>query len=112
MKTHSFFKLTLLGLLLVGAHSGSWAMAQDADAPSVDASFLSALEWRFVGPYRGGRVVAVAGNPDDPLVYYFGAAHGGVWKTTDAGRNWRNVSDGFFNSLRWVPWTCRSRIPR
>jgi photosystem II stability/assembly factor-like uncharacterized protein len=61
-----------------------------------DASFLSALEWRFVGPYRGGRVVAVAGIPDDPLVYYFGAAHGGVWKTVDAGRNWRNVSDGFF----------------
>ncbi len=57
-----------------------------AEYPSVDAGFLSALEWRFVGPYRGGRVVAVAGVPDDPLVYYFGAAHGGVWKTTDAGR--------------------------
>jgi len=67
-----------------------------ANASGVDAGFLSALEWRFVGPYRGGRVVAVAGNPDDPLVYYFGAAHGGVWKTTDAGMNWRNVSDGFF----------------
>ena len=67
-----------------------------AEYPSVDAGFLSALEWRFVGPYRGGRVVAVAGDPDDPLVYYFGAAHGGVWKTTDAGIRWRNVSDGFF----------------
>ena len=64
--------------------------------PNVDASFLSALEWRFVGPYRGGRVVAVAGDAGDPLVYYFGAGHGGVWKTTDAGMNWRNVSDGFF----------------
>jgi hypothetical protein len=60
--------------------------------PVVDASFLSALEWRFVGPYRGGRVVAVAGVPGDPLVYCFGAAHGGVWKTTDAGMNWRNDS--------------------
>lgn len=58
--------------------------------------FLSALEWRFVGPYRGGRVLAVAGAADDPLVHYFGAAHGGVWKTTDAGLNWRNVSDRFF----------------
>ena len=67
-----------------------------AEYPSVDDSFLSALEWRFVGPYRGGRVVAVAGVPDDPLVYYFGAAHGGVWKTTDAGRYWRNVSGRFF----------------
>ena len=68
-----------------------------AGYPSVDASFLSALEWRFVGPYRGGRVVAVAGVVDDPLKFYFGAAHGGVWKTSDAGMNWRNVSDGFFN---------------
>ncbi len=65
--------------------------------PSVDAGFLSALQWRFIGPYRGGRVVAVAGVVDDPLKFYFGAAHGGVWKTTDAGLNWRNVSDGFFN---------------
>ncbi len=87
-------------LVLFGCSGGSSAVGMGdvarADYPSVDASFLSALEWRFVGPYRGGRVVAVAGNPDDPLVYYFGAAHGGVWKTTDAGRNWRNVSDGFF----------------
>ncbi|MBW2263614.1 MAG: glycosyl hydrolase, partial [Deltaproteobacteria bacterium] len=56
---------------------------------------MDALEWRFVGPFRAGRAIAVAGIPDDPLVYYFGAAHGGVWKTADAGRNWRNVSDGF-----------------
>ena len=64
--------------------------------PSVDDSFLSAVEWRFIGPYRGGRVLAVAGTLDDPFVYYFGAAHGGVWKTTDAGLNWRNVSDDYF----------------
>ena len=63
--------------------------------PEVNPVFLSALEWRFVGPYRGGRVLAVAGDVDDPLVHYFGAAHGGVWKTTDAGLNWRNVSDDF-----------------
>jgi len=67
-----------------------------AEGPTVDASFLSALEWRFVGPFRGGRAPAVAGDADNPLVFYFGAAHGGVWKTTDAGLNWRNVSDGFF----------------
>jgi hypothetical protein len=52
--------------------------------PNVDDSFLSSAEWRFVGPYRGGRVLAVAGALDDPLKFYFGAAHGGVWKTTDA----------------------------
>ncbi len=54
-----------------------------AGYPSVDAGFLSALEWRFVGPYRGGRVVAVAGNPDDPLVHYFGAAHEGPVRSHD-----------------------------
>jgi photosystem II stability/assembly factor-like uncharacterized protein len=65
--------------------------------PVSDNSFLSAVEWRFVGPYRGGRVIAVAGVPGDPLVYYFGSAHGGVWKTTDAGLNWRNVSDHYID---------------
>ena len=67
-----------------------------ADYPVVDDSFLAAANWRFVGPYRGGRVLAVAGDVRDPLVHYFGAAHGGVWKTTDAGLNWRNVSDDYF----------------
>lgn len=64
----------------------------------VEPSFLSALEWRFVGPPRGGRTVAVVGDPSDPLVFYFGSTHGGVWKTTDAGTYWRNVSDGFFKT--------------
>jgi len=66
------------------------------DYPSVDPSFLTALQWRFVGPPRGGRAVAVGGDASDPLVFYFGSTHGGVWKTTDAGISWRNVSDGFF----------------
>jgi len=76
--------------------TGKTAQVAQTDDLSVDASFLSALEWRFVGPFRGGRVTAVAGDAEDPLVFYFGSAHGGVWKTTDAGMHWRNVSDGFF----------------
>lgn len=59
---------------------------------------LNSLVWRSIGPHRGGRVVAVAGDVSDPLVYYFGACAGGVWKTTDAGATWRNVSDGYFNT--------------
>ena len=43
------------------------------------------MEWRFVGPYRGGRVTTVAGVPSDPQLYYMGATGGGVWKTGDAG---------------------------
>ena len=46
------------------------------------------LEWRCLGPHRGGRVVAVAGHPTDPMTFYFGACAGGVWKTTDGGLNW------------------------
>jgi photosystem II stability/assembly factor-like uncharacterized protein len=59
---------------------------------------FNALQWRNIGPFRGGRSVAVTGVTNDPLTYYFGSVGGGVWKTTDAGLNWKNVSDGFFNS--------------
>ncbi len=57
---------------------------------------MTALSWRFLGPYRGGRVMAVAGHPTDPRVAFFGSTGGGVWKTTDGGANWRNLTDGFF----------------
>jgi photosystem II stability/assembly factor-like uncharacterized protein len=57
---------------------------------------LKGLEFRLVGPFRGGRVVAVAGDPLDSLVFYFGSTGGGVWKTTDGGVYWDNVSDGYF----------------
>ena len=56
------------------------------------------LRWRCIGPFRGGRVVAVAGSYDDPATFYFGAAAGGVWKTTNAGTYWRCVSDGAFTT--------------
>ncbi|MEM7116711.1 MAG: glycosyl hydrolase [Chloroflexota bacterium] len=56
------------------------------------------LRWRCIGPFRGGRVVTVAGDPNDIGTFYFGACAGGVWKTTDAGTYWHNVSDGYFNT--------------
>ena len=59
---------------------------------------LEALKWRCIGPPRGGRVVAVAGDPVEPPVFYFGACAGGIWKTIDGGIYWRNVSDGFLGS--------------
>jgi photosystem II stability/assembly factor-like uncharacterized protein len=54
---------------------------------------FNALRWRSIGPYRGGRVVAVTGDYEDPLVFYFGAVNGGVWKTTNAGQSWTNITD-------------------
>ena len=59
---------------------------------------LNTLRWRCIGPPRGGRVVAVAGDPFDSQVFYFGAAAGGIWKTEDGGTYWENVSDGFLAS--------------
>ncbi len=57
---------------------------------------LDKLEWRQAGPFRGGRVGAVAGDPKDRNTFYFGSTGGGVWKTQDGGVYWENVSDGFF----------------
>jgi photosystem II stability/assembly factor-like uncharacterized protein len=63
---------------------------------ALDAELWKAYRWREIGPYRGGRSAAVTGVPGDRNTYYFGGTGGGVWKTTDGGISWRNVSDGFF----------------
>ncbi|RIA08295.1 sortilin (neurotensin receptor 3) [Flavobacteriaceae bacterium MAR_2010_72] len=56
----------------------------------------SALEYRLIGPFRGGRSAAVTGVPNKPNLFYFGSTGGGIWKTSDGGRSWENISDGFF----------------
>ncbi len=56
------------------------------------------MKWRCIGPYRGGRVTAVAGVPDQPLLFYLGATGGGVWKTEDGGLSWIPISDGYFKT--------------
>ncbi|HWZ62777.1 MAG TPA: hypothetical protein VNX02_07145 [Steroidobacteraceae bacterium] len=62
-------------------------------APSVDPNLYGALRWRSIGPYRGGRALAVSGIPGDPESFYFGAAAGGVWKSTDGGATWEPLTD-------------------
>ncbi len=64
----------------------------------VDPNLLNALRWRNIGPPRGGRTVAVAGDPVDPTTFYFGACAGGIWKTSDGGIYWQNISDGFLKT--------------
>lgn len=64
----------------------------------IDIQKLKSMEWRLIGPHRGGRVSAVAGDPKHRGTFYFGACGGGVWKTTDGGLYWNNVSDGFFRT--------------
>lgn len=81
-------------LLLVGSIDWRIGQAWQGGAPAGASDPLKGLQYRHLGPFRGGRSVAVAGVPSQPLVYYFGATGGGVWKTTDGGVNWESVSDG------------------
>ncbi len=67
-----------------------------AETAGLPDSAFKAMRYRSIGPFRGGRSAAVAGIPDQPFTYYFGASGGGVWKTPDGGNTWNNVSDGYF----------------
>lgn len=82
------FALVLTGL---AASPISARLQQRADYPP---SLWSALRYRMVGPTRGGRVTAVTGVPGQPWTFYMGGVGGGVWKTTDAGGTWANITDG------------------
>ncbi len=88
-------KSMLLGLMLLFVlltQAGRAQQAQTQATPPSDP--LKALQWRSIGPYRGGRSAAVVGVVSQPFVFYYGATGGGVWKTTDGGINWEPVSDG------------------
>ena len=74
------------------------APSSSLPAPVFDTSLYNALEWREIGPFRGGRVTAVAGHADQPLTFYFGGTGGGVWKTTDGGLTWAPISDKDFRA--------------
>ncbi len=80
-----------LGALLV-------PLLPEAQAQTVtfDTTLYSALEYRSIGPYRGGRSAAVTGVPGHPMLAYCGATGGGVWRSTTGGASWQNVSDGYF----------------
>src|SRR5438094_5318688 len=64
-----------------------------AAAQQYDSGMMKGMKWRLVGPYRGGRVLAVTGIPGDPNTFYFGGVAGGVWRTSNAGGSWEPLFD-------------------
>jgi photosystem II stability/assembly factor-like uncharacterized protein len=87
-----------MALFVPGPDASAQQAKPKAAAAQYDEALYQAMQWRGIGPYRGGRATAVAGIPEQPYTYYFGATGGGVWKSTDGGMNWNNVSDGFFKT--------------
>src|ERR1700735_5647609 len=80
---HRSIVITLFLLLLSAA----------AIAQSVPSELVNGLKWRLIGPFRGGRAVAVTGVSGDSTTFYFGAVNGGIWKTSDAGTEWTPIFD-------------------
>jgi len=99
MRTIRLLCVTLLCLALLSVESFSQRRnrKQSNTGISYESSLFNAMEFRLVGPFRGGRATAVAGVVQDPMTYYMGAT-GGVWKTDNAGESWYNVSDGFMKT--------------
>ena len=90
MKPTTFKLLSIAFLFIFGIQS------ENTYSQSQKEPYYDALEYRLLGPFRGGRSAAVTGVPNKPNLFYFGATGGGVWKTEDGGRKWENISDGFF----------------
>ena len=82
--------LALCALILTSPATQSQEQGGAGYAPAL----FQDLQYRMVGPTRGGRVTAVAGHRDQPSTFYMGAPGGGVWKTTDYGQTWIPISDG------------------
>lgn len=97
MKT-SFLKIgmLLLTVTLCIAPVQSQRKKKTQTTPEYPKELYSSLEYRLIGPFRGGRSATVTGVPGEPNLFYFGATGGGVWKTTNGGRTWSNISDGYF----------------
>src|SRR5271167_2667777 len=70
------------------------ALAASAAAQPYNEAQFKGMKWRDIGPFRGGRVIAVTGIPGVPFTYYFGGVAGGVWRTTNGGVSWQPISDG------------------
>src|SRR5713226_5527311 len=90
MKSSRTFRIVLGSAIL---WSTGFVLAGIDRAQEISSSLYSEMKWRMIGPFRAGKVNAVAGVPGNPGVYYFGADGGGVWKTTDGGTVWKPIFD-------------------
>lgn len=86
--------IALGALLAIATIAASTTFA----TPLYDEKFLASMNWRSIGPPRGGRATACTGVVGDSMTYYMGATGGGVWKTSNAGLTWQPISDGFFKT--------------
>jgi photosystem II stability/assembly factor-like uncharacterized protein len=86
------------GILLLASISSIAQKKKSSSTISsnIDSALYSKLQYRLIGPFRGGRSAAVAGSYKDKNVFYMGSTGGGIWKTSDAGGNWKNISDKYF----------------
>src|SRR5438132_12794634 len=91
MKSLRMFRILFFAFTVLW--SAGFAMAVIDRAQQIPESLYSEMKWRMIGPFRAGKVNAVAGVPGNPAVYYFAADGGGVWKTTDGGTVWKPIFD-------------------
>ncbi len=94
-------RILLLSLSLLALFNSEEAFAQKnkskaSSSPAISQEFYDGLQWRNIGPFRGGRSAAVTGVSGVPNLFYMGTTGGGVWRTKDGGNTWENISDGFF----------------
>ncbi len=95
-RLRTYPRLLVLSLAICAALAASaspGATPKPAGPATVDQALFKAMHWRGIGPYRGGRALAVSGVPGEPGVFYFGAVAGGVWKTIDSGATWTPIFD-------------------
>src|SRR5260370_9918314 len=88
--------LILVAALFAKAQQNAQQVDRSAVANAIDPKTYGGMKWRLIGPFRGGRVLAVTGVSSQPKTYYFGAVPGGVWKTTAGGVTW----DPLFHNQR------------
>jgi hypothetical protein len=94
----TFFVLTFLfsNQLFAQKKKAKAEPAKTVSTVKFEEKLYNSLQWREIGPFRGGRSAAVTGVPGQPKLFYMGSTGGGVWRTTDGGIIWENISDGFF----------------